>query len=119
MAKAKRPATPAQLAHLARLNADPEAKARALAGIRAKHANPAWKARVTAAVRVSKADPKVYTLENVKTGERRQGTRADFRRWYGIPLGSMQALIRGRSHTAMGWRLAPETPPPKSRPFGW
>lgn len=118
MAKAKRAASPAILAHLARLNADPEARARALAGIRAKYADKDWKARTAQAARIARADPTVHTLLCVKTGERRQGTRADFRRLFGWSVDLVHDIV-GDKKTRKGWRLAPENPPPRARPFGW
>lgn len=117
MAKSKRPASPAQLAHLARLNADPEARARALAGIRAKHADPQWKGRLAAAARVARSDPKVYTLVNINTGHRRQGTRADFRRWFGWSVDLTHDIV-GEKETRKGWRLAPMDMPQRGRPRG-
>lgn len=112
---AKRPASAKMLAHLARLNADPEARARALVGIRAKHADKAWKARVAQATRIARSDPKVYTLVNVRTGERRQGTRADFRRWFGWTVDLVHDIV-GEKTTRKGWRLAPLDAPKRSQP---
>lgn len=116
MAKAKRPASPAMLAHLARLNADPEAMARRDARVRALRADPAFSAKITAAVSRAKADPKLYTLQNVKTGERETGTRAHLLARLGVASWAITAMLRRRAYSSRGWRLAPPEAPKPGRP---
>lgn len=91
---------------LARLNADPailEGRRDQLARL---HADPEATARRIEAQRRVQADPTIYTIVNVKTGERDTGTRLDFRDRHRMRLEMLADLVNGKCKTHLGWRLA-------------
>lgn len=51
------------------------------------------------------ADRRVYTVENVKTGETFTGTRCDIYTQYNLKTNSLAALFRGQREIMLGWKL--------------
>lgn len=129
MAKAKRPASPAMLAHLARLNADPVAKARREARLRALRADPVRRAKLARAVSLARADHTVYTLLHEASGRRASGTRKELCAMLAVSDGGLADVLNKKHRTVKGWRLtvlgeprqyrrqlAPFSPPATSKP---
>lgn len=110
-----------------RLWADPDFRARTTESIRRNAQDPTWGARTAAnnrrrwadpdykdrlrsklseASRRRWADPTIYTLINIKTGERVTASRFALRDQYGIRGSNLGELLRGERKTTRGYRLA-------------
>lgn len=106
---ARRPASPAVLAHLARLNSDPEIASKREARLQSLRADPAFTSRRALAVSRARADRRVYHLVHGQTGQRASGTRAQLRAQFGISTAKITSLLAGRYKNSLGWRFAPKS----------
>lgn len=106
-------ASPRLLAHLARINADAGVRARRDESVRVRYADPLFRARMAATLRAALSDKRQYTLVNPKLGRRESGTRAELATRLGIKSVHLASLIRGRSASARGWKIARKLAPPR------
>lgn len=88
------------------VNFTPEVRAKLREAMHRLAADPEWRAKQGARLSRANADPTIYTIINVKTGERDTGTRLDFRERYGMRREMLADLVNGKRKAHRGWKLA-------------